>query len=82
MAMDVFGALILIDCSTAAVTVSATEFDATPPCAALTLVDPLLLPVASPEALIVATVEFEEDQVTALVRFCVLPSLKVPVAVN
>ena len=30
----------------------------------------------------VATLVLEEDQVTELVRFCVLPSLNVPVAVN
>ena len=43
---------------------------------------PLATPVARPPAAIVATAALEEDQVTELVRFCVLPSVKVPVAVN
>ena len=39
--------------------------------------------LASPAALIVATLDvFAETQVTLPVRFWVLPSLKVPVAVN
>lgn len=75
-------ALIVMDCSTAAVTVIVIEFDVTPPCAAVILAEPTLFPVARPDALTVATAEFEEDQVTELVRFCVLPSVKVPVAVN
>ena len=82
MATDVFVAVMLIDCSTAAVTVRAMEFDVTPPCVALILAEPMLLPVASPDAFSVTTVEFDEDHVTELVRFCVLPSLNVPVAVN
>ena len=80
--IDVLGALIAIDCRTAAVTVRVIELDVTPPCAALIFVEPVAFPVARPETLIVATVEFEEDHVTELVRFCVLPSLNVPVAVN
>jgi len=32
--------------------------------------------------LIVATAGFEEDQLTDVVKFCVLPSVNVPVAVN
>lgn len=42
----------------------------------------MLTPFARPLAAIVATLVLEEDQVTELVRFCVLPSLYVPVAVN
>ena len=38
--------------------------------------------VARPVLLIVATVVDEEFHVAVLVRFCVVPSLKVPVAVN
>ena len=53
-----------------------------PLCVALMLVVPVLPPVAKPDALTVATAEFEDDQVTEFVRFCVLPSLKVSVAVN
>ena len=58
------------------------EFDVTPPCAALMFVVPAPAAVAKPDALTVATTEFEDDQVTEFVRFCVLPSLHVPVAVN
>lgn len=76
------GALIVMDCSTAAVTVRMIEFDVIPPCAALIFVVPAPVPAARPVALTVATAEFEEDQVTELMRFCVLPSLNVPVAVN
>ena len=42
----------------------------------------MLIPFARPPAAIVATLVLEEDQVTELVRFCVLPSVSVPVAVN
>ncbi|HZW93196.1 MAG TPA: hypothetical protein VFF64_09615, partial [Candidatus Eremiobacteraceae bacterium] len=38
--------------------------------------------VASPALLIVATAAFDEVQVAVLVRFCVVPLLYVPVAVN
>src|SRR6202035_2575853 len=38
--------------------------------------------VAKPAALIVATVTAEELHVAVLLSFCVVPSLKVPVAVN
>lgn len=63
-------------------TVSTREFDVIPFCVALTFEVPVPAPVARPDALTVATAEFEEDQVTELVRFCVVPSLKVPLAVN
>lgn len=81
-AIEVLAALIAIDCSAAAVTVKATLFDVMPLCAAVMLADPTLFPVASPLAVIGATVVLEELQVTELVRFCVLPSVKVPVAAN
>jgi hypothetical protein len=42
--------------------------------------DPVL--VASPPLEIVATPSEEELQLTALVRFCELPSLYVPIATN
>ena len=71
-----------IDCRAAAVTVSAMEFDVTPPCAALMFAVPAPTPVAKPEALTAAAAEFEEDQVTEPVKSCVVPSVKVPVAVN
>jgi hypothetical protein len=71
-----------IDCSVAAVTVSATVFEVTPACDALTLLEPTPVPVASPVLLTVAAAVFEDVQVAELVRFCVVPSVKVPVAVN
>lgn len=43
---------------------------------------PEVIPFANPDALIVTAALFEEAQVTALVRSCVLLSEKVPVALN
>jgi hypothetical protein len=43
---------------------------------------PAPIPVASPDALMVTIVDVPEVHVTLPVRFCVLPSLKVPVATN
>jgi hypothetical protein len=40
------------------------------------------MPFASPPAVMVETDGAEELQLTDVVRSCVLPSLKVPVAVN
>jgi hypothetical protein len=50
--------------------------------AAEIVVVPGAMPLARPAPLMVATELFEEFQLTELVRFCVLPSLYVPVAVN
>ena len=82
MATDVLTALIVIELSVAAVTFNATLFDVTPFCDALMLVDPTAAPVATPFVLMVATAVLEDVQITELVTFCVLPSVKVPVAVN
>ena len=82
MATDVLTALIVIELSVATVTFNATLFDVTPLCVALILADPTALPVARPPVLMLATAVFDELQVTELVRFCVLPSVNVPVAVN
>ena len=82
MAIAVLTALMVIELSVAAVTFNATEFDVTPLCVALTLADPTALPVASPAVLMLAAAAFDELQITELVRFCVLPSVNVPVAVN
>ena len=46
------------------------------------VVEPVPVAVARPAVLIVATVTPEELHVAVLVRFCVVPSLNVPVAVN
>jgi hypothetical protein len=43
---------------------------------------PALTPVATPAALIVATVVVAEPHVTADVKFCDVPSLKCPMAIN
>ena len=70
-----------MDCSVAAVTVSVSEFDETPFWAAVMAVEPVPSPMASPLGLMLAVAGFDEVQVAELVRFWVLPSLKVPVAV-
>jgi hypothetical protein len=67
--------------SVAEVTVSFVEAFALPD-AALMVVLPAASAAADPPALIVATVVAEEVHVTELVTSCMLPSLKVPVAVN
>jgi hypothetical protein len=73
---------MVIDCNAGAVTVSATTLELTAACAALILLEPTPFPVARPVVLMMAAAAFEEAQVTELVRFCVLPSLNVPVAAN
>ena len=80
--IEELAALIVIDCSVAAVTVRATALDVTPLWEAVMFVEPALFAVAKPVVLIVVTVVLEEIHVTELVKFCVLPSVKVPVAVN
>ena len=80
--IEVLAAVIVIDCNVGAVTVSTIVFEVTPLCVAVMFVDPTPAPLASPLALIVAAEVFEEVQVAEVVRFCVVPSVKVPVAVN
>src|SRR5438067_10922566 len=80
-AIEVLAELMVIDCSVAAVTVSTRVFEVTPLCAAVILAEPTPVPVARPLALMDTADAFEEDQPTEVVRFWVLPSLKVPVAV-
>ena len=46
------------------------------------LVDPCAAPVANPLALMLAIAALDEAHVALLVRFCVVPSLNAPVAVN
>ena len=75
-------AVIEIDRSMAAVTESAMALEVTPFCVAEILLEPTPAPFARPPELIVATPVFEEFQVAEPVRFCVVPSLNVPVAVN
>lgn len=69
------------DTSAAAVTVKLVDPEIDPALAAM-LAIPVLTLVASPVAFTVATFVAEDVHVTVLVRFCVLPSEKVPVADN
>src|SRR5947199_349429 len=75
-------ALTVIDCSVAALTARAKLFEVIPLCAAVTLLLPIPEPVAKPVALMFTVAGLEEHEMELLVRFCVLPSLNVPVAVN
>jgi hypothetical protein len=70
-----------MDCNVAAVTVR-TVLPVTPFNVAEIDEVPTAAPVANPALVIVATDEVAEAHVTLLVRFCVLLSLNVPVAVN
>jgi len=54
----------------------------TEPKLAVIVVAPVPALVATPCLLITATLAFEEVQLTCVVRFCMVPSLKLPVAVN
>lgn len=81
-AIEVLGAVIVIDCRVAAVTVSAIAFELIPFCVAAMLLEPTPAAVTNPPVLIVATAVLDEVHVTELVRFCIEPSLNVPVAVN
>ena len=54
----------------------------TVPLVAVIEVAPIQRDVASPVALTLATVALEDDQLLVAVRSCVLPSVKVPVAVS
>ena len=74
-----------METSVAAVTVSVVDPE-TPPDVAVIVVVPAATGVANPSEpaalLIVATPVVDELQVTVVVRFCVVPSENVPVAVN
>jgi hypothetical protein len=78
---EAFVAVTTIEASVATVTaIFAVPF--TPPEVAWIVVLPAPTPVARPPAPIVATPVFDEVHVTVAVRFCVVPSENVPVAVN
>jgi hypothetical protein len=70
-----------IDCNTGGFTVRVVD-PMTLPEVARMVVCPAPWVVANPEALIVATAVLVDVQVAVAVRFCVVPSLKFPVAVN
>ncbi len=71
-----------IEVSVAATTVSPVLPLTVPDVAVIVVVPLSVSAVATPAAVIVAVVVFDELQVTVEVRFCVDPSLYVPVAVN
>jgi len=79
-AIEGFAGVTAIDTSTA-VTVNGVD-PLILPSVAWIVVLPVNTPLARPVALIVATDVLLDPQVTELVRFCVLLSLYVPVAVN
>jgi hypothetical protein len=81
LVIDGFAGVTAMDCNVAAVTVSKVEPLMDDDVAVMVEV-PTPAPLASPDALIVAVVVVPDDQVTVEVRFCVEPSLNVPVAVN
>ena len=79
--MDGAAAETAIETTAAVVTVRMADPPVDPDVAAMVLV-PLVRPRARPLALMVATPVFDELQVEELVRSFVVPSVKVPVAVN
>ena len=82
MAIDELGAVIAIDFNVAAVTVNVNVFEVTPLELAVMLEVPVPTAVANPVVLIVATPGVAEFHIAVFVRFCVAPSVNVPVAVN
>ena len=72
---------MVIYTSAAGVTVRSVE-PLMPPDTAVIVAVPAPTLLASPALLIVAAAGVSDDHVAVLVRFCVLPSLNVPVAVN
>ncbi len=79
--IDGLDGVTAIDTSVAGVTVSVVEPDMLPD-DALIVVVPAATVAAKPELFIVAMPVFDELQVTAVVRFCVVLSENVPVAAN
>jgi hypothetical protein len=82
MAMEELSGVMAIDCNEGAVVVTVNEVElAIEPEIARMVVLPAPVPVAKPAELIVAMAVFVELQETVPVRFWVVPSLYVPVAV-
>ena len=80
-AMAAVAGLTVIDIRTGEVTVKVVEPEMDPE-AAVIVVAPCLRLVANPPLVTLAAAGALEDHVTELVKFCVVPSLYVPVAVN
>src|SRR5260370_295595 len=81
-ATDVLAGATVIDVSAAAVTVSEAVPAMAPEVAVRVTGPSAFTPVATPVALIVAMVVSDDVHVAVLVRFCVVPSEKCPVALN
>ena len=81
LAIDGFAGVTAMDTRVAAVTVSVVE-PLTLPDVALMVEVPVATAVASPPAVMVATLVVAELHVAVLVRSCWLESVYVPVAVN
>ena len=81
MAIDGFAGVTDTDTSVAGVTVRVV-LPLMLPELACTVVEPVPTEVAKPAVLMVATVRADELHVAVPVKFCVVPSLNVPVAVN
>jgi len=73
---------MVIESSEAAVTLRTKLLDVTPFWLALMLLAPTPMPVPSAPALRLTAPGFEELQVAEFVISCVVPSAKVPIAVN
>jgi len=80
-AIEGFAGVTAMDTSVGAVTVKSTVLETVPEVALIPAV-PAAIPVAKPLAVIVAAAGVLEVQATLAVRFCVEPSVNVPVAVN
>jgi hypothetical protein len=81
-AIDGLAGVTAIDTSVAAVTVNVSGGLVTPLNAAVICDVPTPAPVATPAEVIVATVVVADTHVACVVKFCVLLSVYVPVAVN
>jgi hypothetical protein len=79
---EAFAGVTAIEVRAAAVTLRPVDPETLPWVAEMVVDCPPVTPFASPAALIVAAVAFDEAQVTELVIFEVVPLLNVPVAVN
>ena len=80
-AIDALAGETEIETSTGAVTVNVADATIVPELALMFAI-PWVRPVASPALFTVAIAGADDVQFTVLVRFCVLPSLYDPVAVN
>ena len=81
MATDGLPGVTSIDTKVEFVTISVVE-PLTLPDVAETVADPIVSAEARPVVETVATAVFADAQAAEVVRFCVVPSVKVPVAVN